>query len=213
MSFLGRLHILTDTTIQRRWTAAELAEKAIEGGADVIQYREKRLPAREMIACALEIGRIGRRRKVPLIINDRVDVAYAVDARGVHLGQGDLPIPIAREILGPDRLLGGSADSAEEARALAAEGADYAGIGPVFPTSSKDDAGPVLGIDDLARAVREVDLPLIAIGGITPENLATVLQTGVHGVAVLSAVCLADDPAAATRRMREVFDQFAARVT
>ncbi len=205
---IGRIHVLTDSLLQTRFDHVTLARLALEAGADTIQYRRKQGETRVLIREAEAIRDLCRRRGVPLIVNDRVDVAWAADADGVHLGAGDFPISLARDLLGPHRTIGGSGDNAEEALACGREGADYIGIGPVFATSSKADAGPVLGLEGLARAVRASEVPLVAIGGITIENLASVFETGVHGVAVLSAVCLAEDPAAAVARMRETADRF-----
>ncbi len=204
MTRVGRLHILTDTSLQDRWSHLDLAQAALAGGADTVQYRSKGGATRRMVTEAVALRELCRRKGIPLVVNDRVDVAIAADADGVHLGDDDLPIPIARDLLGPHRIIGGSSDNTEEAAARRRDGADYAGIGPVFATGSKRDTGPVLGLDGLARAVRDAGLPLIAIGGIGPENLESVLATGVHGVAVLGAVCLADDPAAVVARLRGI---------
>lgn len=208
---IGRLHVITNTTLQSRWSAEEIARLAIEGGADTIQYRDKQKSTRAMAEEARTIAGFCRRRRIPLLVNDRVDVAVAVDAQGVHLGDDDLPLSVAREILGPERILGASSDNADEANERARETADYAGIGPVFATSSKDDTGPVLGLDGLARAVSLSGIPLIAIGGITLENLPSVLETGVHGIAVLSEVCCAEDPATVTKAMRDLIDAYPRR--
>ncbi|MFN8549504.1 MAG: thiamine phosphate synthase [Candidatus Eisenbacteria bacterium] len=204
---IGRLHVITDGTLQTRFGHVELARLALEGGAETVQYRRKDGTARQMIAEAAEIHALCRRHRARLIVNDRVDIAMAVDADGVHLGVDDLPIGFARELLGATRLIGGSSDNAEEAVSLARQSVDYAGIGPVFATRSKQDTGPVLGLEGLAAAVRATTLPLIAIGGISIENIDQVLATGVHGVAVLGAVCLADDPLLATRTLRERIDR------
>ena len=210
MKCVGRLHLLTDGALQTRFTHLELARMALEGGAEVVQYRRKEGSTLLMIEEADSIHDLCRKRGVRLIVNDRVDVALASDADGVHLGDQDLPIPVAREVLGPLRLIGGSADNAEEALRLQTSGADYLGIGPVFATSSKLDTGPVLGLDGLALAVRATEIPLIAIGGICRENLEQVLATGVHGVAILSDFCLAEDPARAAAEMRRILDAFVA---
>jgi thiamine-phosphate pyrophosphorylase len=201
---VGRLHILTDSALQDRWSHLDLARAAVENGAETVQYRRKDGSTRRMVEEAIALREICRRHHVPLLVNDRLDVALAADADGVHLGTDDLPIAIARDLLGPHKTIGGSSDTPAEAGGRRREGADYAGIGPVFATSSKADAGPVLGLDGLARAVRESRVPLIAIGGIDEANLAEVLATGVHGVALLGAVCLADDPGAVVARLREI---------
>jgi thiamine-phosphate pyrophosphorylase len=205
---IGRLHVITDTSLQARFSHLELAGLALDGGAEVIQYRHKDASTRTLLEETAAIRAFCRRKGVPLIVDDRADVALFGDADGVHLGDQDLPIPLARDLLGPHRFVGGSADNAEEAVARIGEGADYVGIGPVFPTSSKSDTGPLLGLDGLARAVRAAEAPLIAIGGITLENAASVLETGVHGIAILSAIALAQDPAAATAGFRAILDGF-----
>jgi thiamine-phosphate pyrophosphorylase len=202
MKSIGRLHVLTDSELQSRWSPLDLARAALDGGADTIQYRRKHGATALLLGEAIALREACRRRKVPLLVNDRVDVALFADADGAHVGKEDLPIALARDLLGPTRIIGGSSDHADDAAARLREGADYAGIGPIFATTSKPDAGPVLGLAGLAHAVRTTNLPLIAIGGITAENLSEVLATGVHGVAVLGAVCLADDPAAAVAKLR-----------
>lgn len=200
---IGRLHVITDTALQQRFSHLDLTRLALEGGADTIQYRQKTGTTRLRIEEAIELRALCRRKRIPLIVNDRADIALAADADGVHLGADDLPPTIARELLGPARLIGGSADDADEAVALERAGLDYAGIGPIFATRSKSDTGPVLGLAGLEQAVKRCHMPLIAIGGITLQNLEAVLRTGVHGVAVLSAVVCADDPAAAARTFAE----------
>jgi thiamine-phosphate pyrophosphorylase len=206
MKPIGRLHVLTDSELQPRWSHLELALAALDGGAQTIQYRRKRGATRLMLEEAVAIREACRRRQATLVVNDRVDIALLADADGAHLGDEDLPIPLARELLGPARIIGGSSELGDDPRARRRDGADYIGIGPVFATSSKPDAGPVLGLKALTRAVREADLPVIAIGGVTLDNLAEVLATGVHGVAVLGAVCLADDPAGVVARMRALIE-------
>ena len=189
MKQIGQLHILTDTVLQSRFSHVELTRLAIQGGADTIQFRQKIGSTREMIKIAQQIKQICTDSGVAFIINDRVDVAIASDADGVHLGQDDFPLPLARNLLGKDRILGGSAVTLEEARKCLTEGADYIGFGPVFPTASKDDAGPVTGIDLLRQVVDTIPLPIIAIGGVSVENTPEVIQAGSHGIAVISAVC------------------------
>jgi thiamine-phosphate pyrophosphorylase len=148
-----------------------------------------------------------RQAGVPLIVNDRIDVAVAANADGVHLGQSDFPIPLARELLGQDKLIGGSAATLDEARICVAEGADYVGFGPVYVTGSKADAGPVSGPRVLKQVVETIPLPVIAIGGITAENIPEVMQAGAHGIAVISAVCCQIDPEGATRALRKALER------
>jgi thiamine-phosphate pyrophosphorylase len=203
---IGRLHVITDVKMQQHASHLELAQAAIEGGAEVVQLRDKEASALALLDTALELAALCRRKRIHLIVNDRADIAWAADAHGVHLGNQDLPLSAARRLLGPDRILGASADNAEETARLAREGADYAGIGPIFSTTSKTDAGPVLGIEGLVKAVRASPIPLIAIGGITLSNLEEVVATGVHGVALLSAVSLSPNPASVVQKARAILD-------
>ncbi len=202
---IGRFHVLTDTCLQTRFSHAELAKLAICGGADTIQFRQKEGGTRDMIRAAEETRARCKKAGAAFIVNDRVDVALASHADGVHLGQDDFPIPLARKILGEAAIIGGSAGNLEEARKCLLEGADYIGFGPVYGTSSKEDAGPAVGIDRLKEIVEAIPLPIVAIGGITAENLATVMtRAGAHGIAVISSVCCQEDPAAAAECLRRV---------
>lgn len=201
MKQIGRLHVLTDTVLQSRFTHAELARMAIKGGADTIQFRQKVGTTREMIDIVRQLKQLCIGSSVTLIVNDRIDVAIAAEADGVHLGQDDFPIPLARKLLGESRIIGGSAATLEDAQKCLAEGADYIGFGPVYPTTSKEDAEPVTGVKLLKRTVQAVSLPIIAIGGISAENTPEVMQTGAQGIAVISAVCCQEDPEQATREL------------
>ena len=200
---IGKLHILTDTVLQSRFSHMELTEQAIAGGADTIQFRHKKGSTREMIQVAIEMKRLCSEKGVIFIVNDRIDVAIASKADGVHLGQDDFPIHLARKLLGDDRIIGGSAATMEEAEKCLSDGADYVGFGPVYPTGSKEDAGPVSGIDMLRKIVETIPLPIIAIGGIDEENTPGIMQAGAHGIAVISAVCCREDPRQATRGLYE----------
>jgi thiamine-phosphate pyrophosphorylase len=203
---VGRLHVLTDTDLQNCFSHIELAELAIAGGADTIQFRQKSGETIQMIRIAEQIQALCKRAGVSFIINDRVDVAIASRADGVHLGQGDFPIPLARKLLGEGAIIGGSAGNAEEAQKCFLEGADYIGFGPVYPTSSKEDAGPVSGLDLLRQVVEKIPLPIIAIGGINKDNTLSVRETGAYGIAVISAVCCEKDPEEATRCLRRLLE-------
>lgn len=198
---IGKLHVLTDTLLQSRFSHVELTEMAIAGGADAIQFRQKQGSTRELIEIAVQMKRACADKGVAFIVNDRIDVAIAAQADGVHLGQDDFPIPLARKLLGKDRIIGGSASTLEEARKCLADGADYVGFGPVFPTGSKADAGPVSGIETLKMIAETISLPIIAIGGIGLGNTPDILRAGAHGIAVISAVCCQNDPCRATNRL------------
>lgn len=203
MKKIGRLHVITDTVIQKRYSHVELAGLAIKGGADTIQFRSKTGSTRELIETAAAVKRICEEAGVPLIINDRVDVAIAVKADGVHLGQDDFPVSAARKLLGPDCIIGGSAGNIKEAGICCSEGADYVGIGPVYETGSKNDAGPPTGIDNLKDLISCSSIPVIAIGGITQDKIPFLMNAGAYGVAVISAVCSSDDPEGAAKILME----------
>ena len=201
MSGIGILHVLTDITLQSRFSHVELTRQAIAGGADTIQFRQKSGSTREMIDVARRMKSLCEKSGVSFIVNDRLDVALAAEADGVHLGQDDFPLPLARKLLGSDKIIGGSASDMEEARICLSEGADYVGFGPVFPTTSKDDAGPVSGIDRLKEIVENIPLPIIVIGGVSAENTQAVMRAGAAGIAVISAVCCQEDPLKATKTL------------
>jgi thiamine-phosphate pyrophosphorylase len=206
MKKIGKFHVLTDTCLQAHFSHVELAELAIAGGADTIQFRQKDGPTREMIRVAEQMQALCKQAGVTFIINDRVDVAFASHADGVHLGQDDFPIPLARKLLGKEAIIGGSAGNLEEARKCFAEGADYIGFGPVYPTTSKEDAGPAAGLDLMRQIVEAMPLPIIAIGGVSAENASPVIKTGVHGIAVISAVCCQNDPSEAAKCLRRLLE-------
>ncbi|MDX1419130.1 MAG: thiamine phosphate synthase [Rubricoccaceae bacterium] len=208
---IGRLHVLTDFLFQQRFSHAELARLAVEGGADTLQFRQKRGTVRSLLAGLGPAVEVCREAGVPLIVDDHLALALAVGADGVHLGQLDLPIGAARAVLarcgGPTRIVGATATTAEAARAAEAAGADYIGFGPVFATRSKANPASVKGLEGLATACRAVGVPVVAIGGLTPERVRPALEAGAHGVAVMTAVTTAPDPRAATARFREALEQ------
>ena len=203
MKKIGRLHVLTDTVLQNRFSHLELADLAISGGADTIQFRQKTGSTKALIETATAMKRVCAEKGATFIVNDRIDVAIAARADGVHLGQDDFPIGLARKLLGDDPIIGASAATPEEIETCIREGADYVGFGPIFPTGSKDDAGTVTGIDVLKRIVASTGVPVIAIGGIGLENAARTMATGAHGIAVISAVCCREDPRKAAGNLRD----------
>jgi len=198
---IGRLHIITDTTIQSRFTHSQLAKLAIAGGADTIQFRQKSTSTRLLVETAFHLKAICDQRRVPLIINDRADIALAVEASGAHFGQEDLPIGVARRILPSQAIIGASARTKDKIMEAISAGADYIGFGPVFRTSSKSDAEKPKGLSELARFCQIASCPVIAIGGITLETVQDVMQCGAHGIAVISSVCTVEDPMQATRQL------------
>lgn len=199
----GRLMVVTDESVQNGMSHQQIAAMAIAGGADMIQFRDKDRPASELVPIAASIREICRRSGVQFIVNDRIDVAMAVDADGVHVGQRDIPIEAARRLLGPGKLIGGSASTMKEATTLENDGADYVGFGHVFITGSKEKTYPPVGLDALTGVTRELTIPVIAIGGITAANAPSVVATGVHGLAVLGAVCSAANPTAAAAEIKK----------
>ena len=205
---IGVLHVITDTTLQSRFTHAEkLAELAIEGGADTVQFRQKQGTTRELVAMAQSMQTICARHNVPLIVNDRADVALAVGAialavgAGVHFGQDDMPVSIGRQILPPEAILGASARTEEKILAAISEGADYIGFGPIYGTTSKPDAETAKGLERLRRMCDIAACPVIAIGGISIQTAGEVIQAGAHGIAVISAVCAHPEPQVATQAL------------
>lgn len=197
------VYVITDRSAAAGRALPDLVRAAIRGGATVIQLRDKEATTRELIELGRALLDVTRPAGVPLIVNDRVDVALAIGAEGVHVGVDDMPVALARRLLGPDRLLGYSPDSPEGARQGEREGADYLGIGDVFGTPTKADAGAPIGLGALAAAAGAVSIPVVAIGGITAGNAASAVRMGAAGVAVISAVVGADDPELAARRLRD----------
>ncbi|MFQ6110169.1 MAG: thiamine phosphate synthase [Candidatus Aminicenantales bacterium] len=201
MKSIGKFHVLTDTVVQNRFSHLEIARMALRGGADTIQFRQKSGSTREMIQMARQLKWLCSDHGVPFIVNDRIDVAIASEADGVHLGQDDFPIPLARRLLGKERIIGGSAANLEEARRCVSEGADYIGFGPVYPTTSKPDASPATGIELLQKVVQAVNLPIIAIGGVNAANTPHLIKAGAYGIAVIAAVCCQENPEQAARAL------------
>lgn len=197
------VYVITDRRLAGDRSILDVVRAAIRGGATVIQLREKEATTREMVELGRALLEITRAAGIPLIVNDRVDVALAIDADGVHVGQDDMPAAIARRLIGPDKILGVSAETVEQARAAERDGADYLGVGDIYGTTTKPDAGPPIGIEGLRRIVQAVSIPVVGIGGINPDNAEPVIEAGAAGVAVVSAVMAAPDPEEATRRLRE----------
>ncbi len=196
------LYLVTDEPgrYARPWLDEVAA--AIAGGVSVVQYRATSGTKLELYHTAKTLHALTRRHGVPLIINDHVDLALAVEAEGVHLGQNDLPTDIARRLIGRDRLLGLSITAPEQLDDFKPEDVDYLGIGPVFPTASKKDASPAVGLLALGNMVRRAPRPVVAIGGISVDRAAEVFAAGVAGIAVVAALSQATDPKAAARNLR-----------
>ena len=193
------VYLVTDETLAGVRGVEAAVRAAVEGGVTLVQVRAKRAAARDVLARARALREWLTPRNVPLIVNDRLDLALAVGAAGVHLGQDDLPCADARRLAGPDFLIGVSVSAADEARRAAADGADYLAVSPVFATPTKPDAPHAVGLEGL-RAIRAaVNLPLVGIGGLHAGNAEAVIRAGAQGVAVVSAILAAPDPRTATR--------------
>jgi len=196
------VYIILDRDFTAGRSLAAVAEAAIRGGATVLQLRDKSGDMHRFYADAMWLQEIAQAADVPLIINDRVDIALAVDADGVHVGEDDVPVDAARRLVGQDRFVGASAGSVEAARAAIAAGADHLGVGPVYEArTTKADAGPPIGLSLIRDIAAFSPLPIVGIGGITADNAGAVIAAGAAGVAVLSAVGLAPDVEAATRTL------------
>jgi thiamine-phosphate pyrophosphorylase len=196
-SRVGRLHVITDTVVQSRHSHAALAALAIGGGADTIQYRSKSQDFRTLLREAGEVGDVCRNHGVTFLVNDRVDLCLAVDADGVHLGREDMPVALARKILGPEKIIGGTIRNAGHLEEAVRESADYVGLGPIFSTSSKSLPLEPLGLEMIRQVSAVATIPLIAIAGIDASNAADVIAAGAYGIAVIGAVCCAEDVTAA----------------
>ncbi len=207
-SFDLRLYVVTDRAWLNGGKLEEQVEQAIEGGATLVQLREKSLATGEFIAAAERVKRVTDHYGVPLIINDRLDVMLAVDAAGLHIGQDDMPARTARRLLGPDRILGVSVADCDQALEAEGDGADYLGAGAVFPTGTKLDATEV-DYGQLQRLTATVRVPVVAIGGINEHNALELCGSGIRGIAVVSAIFGRPDIRAAARAMRELAERIA----
>jgi thiamine-phosphate pyrophosphorylase len=200
-----RLYVITDESVSQGRSHIEIAEAAIRGGADVIQLRDKTASGGTLYRVALALRKLTREARVPLIVNDRLDIALAADADGVHVGQQDIPASAARRILGAGKILGVTAETVEEALAAEKDGADYLGVGPVFEArGTKADAGPPQGPAIIANIRPHTRLPIVAIGGIDAQNACLVREAGADSAAVISAIVAADDISRAARQMKSL---------
>lgn len=180
-------------------------EEAIKGGVSVVQIREKTADTLDFYNLALKVKEITTKYNVPLIINDRVDVALAIDADGVHVGQSDMPCDVTRKLVGEDKIVGVSAATIPEAKKAEADGADYIGTGAVFPTQTKDDA-PKVTKKELKEIVDSINIPVVAIGGITHDNASELLDTGIAGLSVVSAIMSSDNPKKSSEKLLNIFN-------
>jgi thiamine-phosphate pyrophosphorylase len=201
------LYLVTDRGLARGRSNFEIVKAAVDGGATVVQLREKDCSTREFIEQAFAVTDFLKARRVPLIINDRLDIAQAVKADGVHLGQTDMPLAMAKDILGDSMIIGISAESLEDAIAAEKGGADYLGVSPIYTTPTKTDTALPIGLAGLRQIRKAVKLPLVGIGGLNRDNSAAVIRSGADGVAVVSAIVAADDPEAAASALRQIITE------
>lgn len=197
------VYLCTDRDLMSTQTLEEAVEEAIKGGATVIQLREKNCSSKEFYETAVSIKKITEKYNVPLIINDRVDIALAVDAEGVHVGQSDLPAKVVRKIIGKDKIVGVSARSQELAMKAYEDGADYLGVGAMYATSTKKDA-KVITKEELAKIRSSVPIPIVVIGGVNENNVSDFKGTGIDGVAVVSAIIGKPDIEEAARNLKQL---------
>ena len=201
------LYLVTDRSLSRGRSSEEIVGAAVRGGVTCVQLREKHCSTRDFISEARSLQPLLQHHKIPLIINDRLDIALAIGADGVHLGQSDMHISDARRLVGEKTIIGISAENLDDAIAAEQEGADYIGISPVFATDTKVDTAAPLGLEGIRRIRREVNLPLVGIGGIHTGNIREIICAGADGVAVVSAIVSADCPQTAASELKNLLLQ------
>nr|WP_276956322.1 thiamine phosphate synthase [Methanobrevibacter woesei] len=200
------LYLVTDKRNKTDEEFLEIIEEAIKGGTTVVQIREKEGETLDFYNLALKVKEITSKYNVPLIVNDRIDVALAIKSEGVHIGQTDMPADVARSLIGDEMILGVSASTVKEARKAEKDGADYIGTGAVFPTATKDDA-PSITKDDLKEVTGSINIPTVAIGGITLENASELAGTGIAGISVVSAIMNSKDPKTASENLLKIYNE------
>jgi thiamine-phosphate pyrophosphorylase len=196
------LCLVTDRRLSLGRSNIEIIKAAVAGGVTVVQLREKEATIREFYEEGLRTRDFLREWEIPLIINDRLDIALALDADGVHLGQDDMPVAVARKILGKEKIIGASVFTPAEAREAEAAGADYLGLSPIFVTSTKPELTAQIGIEGIPPIRRAVRIPLVGIGSLNAGNAFRVMEAGLDGVAVVSAICSHGDPEGAARAIK-----------
>lgn len=197
------LYLVTDRDLMTTPTLEEAVEEAISGGVTLVQLREKKASSRDFYELAVRIKAVTDRHDIPLIINDRADIALGAHAAGVHVGQSDIPARVAREIMGDDKIVGVSISNTEEAIKAQEDGADYLGVGPMFSTDTKKDAEPV-SFEEFLRIRESVHIPIVVIGGINENTIPTFKGADIQGIAVVSAIMAAKDISGKARRLRDL---------
>ncbi|MEN6412373.1 MAG: thiamine phosphate synthase [Veillonellales bacterium] len=201
-----RLYLVTDRPLLRGKDFCQSIEQAIIGGVTFLQLREKSLSTLEFYRQALQVKALAAKYNIPFVINDRLDIALAVDADGLHIGQDDMPLEAARRLLGPEKIIGVSAATVEEAVLAEKQGADYLGVGAVFATATKTDADTV-SLEELRRIKQQVTIPVVAIGGINESNVQQAMAAGIDGVSVVSAILGRDDIQQAANQLFQLVSQ------
>jgi thiamine-phosphate pyrophosphorylase len=197
------LYLVTDRALSLGRSNLEVIQKAVRGGVTIVQLREKQATTRVFYQEGLQIRDYLKTRNIPLIINDRIDIALALDADGVHLGQDDMPIDVARKILGPQKIIGASVFTSEEAKTAEALGADYLGLSPIFTTETKPELVGQIGIEGIPSLKEAVQTPVVGIGSMSQANAYEAVKAGLDGVAVVSAICSNEDPRAAAEEIKK----------
>lgn len=201
------LYLVTDSSYHTEESFLKTVEQACAGGVTLVQLREKQRGGREYLELARKVKKITDAYDIPLIIDDRIDIALAADAAGVHVGQSDIPVEYARKLLGPDKIVGATAKTVEQARTAYAAGADYLGVGAMYPTTTK--VVTVLTPPEMLNKIAEaVPIPMIAIGGLNPDNMDIIKGRPVAGVAVVSAIMKAENPKEAARQLKQWVEQY-----
>lgn len=201
------LYLVTERSLLQNIELERAVEEAILGGTTLVQLREKNISTMEFYKIAVDIKKVTDKYNVPLIIDDRLDIALAVDAAGIHVGQSDMPCDIARKLVGKDKIVGVSAGSVEEALKAQKDGADYLGVGAVFPTGTKKDATDV-SMETLKEIVQKVSIPVVAIGGVSQDNVDKLADTGIDGISVISAILGKKDVRKAAKELKEAVEKF-----
>jgi thiamine-phosphate pyrophosphorylase len=194
--------VITDTTIQKKYSHLELAKIAVKGCADIVQFRDKNMSTFVLLETAKKINTICKKNNVLFIVNDRIDIALLSDADGVHLGKGDIPVKEARKLLGEKKIIGATAHSLREAKKAEADGADYLGYGHIFPTSTKLKLTKPKGLKNLSKVCNSVNIPVFAIGGINKTNAESVINAGASGIAVVGSVVKSRNPRKAVNDLK-----------
>ena len=202
MNFDSSLYFITDSTNYSETEFLCRIESACKGGATLIQLREKERTTRAYLALAEKVHEITQRCNIPLIIDDRVDIALAVNAEGVHVGQSDMPVSIARKLMGDDKIVGATAKTVPQALEAYEQGADYLGVGAIYPTTTKVKT-VLTSVETLKEIVRAVPIRVNAIGGLNKDNIHILEGSGIDGICAVSAIMKADDPCLAAKELRE----------